>query len=313
MKSWCGAMTTGSKIGIVCCSNGQWRENEKKLSDLDGTLRKIGLIPVWSRHIFVKDTFRSGTGEERADDLMKFYEDGEIAAVFDISGGDIANEILPYLNFDVIKKNKKLFWGYSDLTTVINAIYAKTGNPSVLYQVRNLVGDCREQQACSFERSVLQENVFSDGCSNVFGLNSAGQNPGDLFDFSYKFLQGGSMEGTVVGGNIRCLLKLAGTEYFPDMKGKILFLEASGGMAPQMACYLSQMKMLGIFEQIGGILLGTFLKMEEEGARPSIEELVMEYAGSKLPIAKTQEIGHRADSKALMVGEKIRLEKVRTV
>lgn len=292
-------MTTGSKIGIVCCSNGQWRENEKKLSELDGTLRKMGMIPVWSSHIFAKDSFRSGTGKERADDLMKFYEDGEIGAVFDISGGDIANEILPHLDFDVIKKNKKLFWGYSDLTTVINAIYAKTGNPSVLYQVRNLVGDCREQQVCNFERTVFHETMSHE--------------KRELFDFSYKFLQRDSMEGTVVGGNIRCMLKLAGTEYFPDMKGKILFLEAAGGMAPQMACYLCQMKMMGVFEQIGGILLGTFLKMEEEEERPSIEKLVMEYAGPKLPIAKTPEIGHRADSKALMVGEKIRLEKVRTV
>lgn len=146
MKPWCGAMTTGSKIGIVCCSNGQWRENVKKLSELDITLRKIGLIPVWSSHIFAKDSFRSGTGKERADDLMKFYEDGEIGAVFDISGGEVANEILPYLDFDVIKKNRKLLWGYSDLTTVLNAVYAKTGNPSVLYQVRNLVENCREQQ-----------------------------------------------------------------------------------------------------------------------------------------------------------------------
>lgn len=100
----------------------------------------------WSSHIFVKDSFRSGTGKERADDLMKFYEDGEIGAVFDISGGEVANEILPYLDFDVIKKNRKLLWGYSDLTTVLNAVYAKTGNPSVLYQVRNLVENCREQQ-----------------------------------------------------------------------------------------------------------------------------------------------------------------------
>ena len=54
-------------------------------------------------------------------------EIGEITDIYDISGGDIANEILPYLDFEVIKNSGKRFWGYSDLTTVINAIYEKTG------------------------------------------------------------------------------------------------------------------------------------------------------------------------------------------
>ena len=56
---------------------------------------------------------------------MNFYQDREIQMIFDISGGDIANEILPYLDFEVIAENPKPFWGYSDLTTIMNAIYAK--------------------------------------------------------------------------------------------------------------------------------------------------------------------------------------------
>lgn len=70
---------------------------------------------------------------------MNFYNDDEIAEIFDISGGDVANGILPYLDYEVIQKHSKRYWGYSDLTTIINAIYAKTGKASVLYQVRNLI------------------------------------------------------------------------------------------------------------------------------------------------------------------------------
>ena len=82
----------------------------------------------------------SGTDEERAADLMRFYKDDSIDAIYDISGGDLANGVLRYLDFDTIADSDKTFWGYSDLTTVINAIYAKTGKSSVLYQIKNLIG-----------------------------------------------------------------------------------------------------------------------------------------------------------------------------
>ena len=62
----------------------------------------------------------------------------------------IANEILPFLDFEIIKKNKKLFWGYSDLTTIINAIYTKTNNESILYQIKNLVAEDMEEQTNNF-------------------------------------------------------------------------------------------------------------------------------------------------------------------
>lgn len=283
-------MRKGSKVGIVCCSNGQPMENKEKLSNLDRTLKEIGLHPVWGSHIFARGSVFSGTGKERAEGLMRFYRDPEIEAVFDISGGEIANEVLPYLDFDRIRESGKRFWGYSDLTTVINGIYAKTGMPSVLYQVRNLVEECRETQIRNFEKALINGT-------------------GDLFSFSYEFLRGDQMDGIVVGGNIRCLLKLAGTGYWPDMEGKILFLEAAGGMAPQMTAYLCQLKMMGVFEKIRGILLGTFLKMEEEGGRPQMEELVLGHAGAELPVAETREIGHLANSKALLIGGRISLKK----
>ncbi len=89
-----------------------------------------------------------------------------------------------------------------------------------------------------------------------------------LFDPQVRFVQGEKMEGVVVGGNIRCFLKLAGTRYFPDLWDKILLLEAYGGEVPQMATYLAQLKQLGAFEKVGGILLGTFTAMEGACMQP---------------------------------------------
>ena len=125
----------GDKIGIVCCSNGQKHTYEEKIKQLENILETIGLHPVFSDCIYEKNDVFSGTAKERADALMRFYKDDEIKGIFDISGGDVANGILPYLDYDMIVNSSKMFWGYSDLTTVINAIYAKTGKTSVLYQI----------------------------------------------------------------------------------------------------------------------------------------------------------------------------------
>ncbi len=113
------------------------------------------------------------------------------------------------------------------------------------------------------------------------------------------------MHGIVVGGNIRCLLKLAGTEYWPDMNQKILLLESLNGGVPQMVTYLNQLKQIGAFDKINGILLGTFTKMEELQSSPSIVDLVKQYAGSDMPVAETKEIGHGISSKGIVIGEEI--------
>lgn len=274
---------SGEKIGIVCCSNGQKRTQVEKLKYLENTLQSLGLQPVFSDYIYEKEGVFSGTAKERAKALMKFYLDDEIKGIFDISGGDIANGILPYLDYEVIAKSAKMFWGYSDLTTALNAIYTKTGNPSVLYQIRNLIYDCKEQQTANFQNTVLDKG-------------------NDLFQLNYQFIQKKEMQGVVIGGNIRCFLKLAGTEYMPDFKDKILLLEARGGTVPQMETYLRQLQQLGAFKKVAGILLGTFTEMEAERCIPSIETLVLEIGGSDLPIAVTKEIGHGTDAKGIVIG-----------
>ena len=84
-----------------------------------------------------------------------------------------------------------------------------------------------------------------------------------LFDLRYEFLRGREMGGIIIGGNVRCLLKLAGTPFWPDMKDKILFLEALGGDEGSLRTYFAQLEQLGAFRQIAGVLLGTFTRFEE--------------------------------------------------
>ncbi len=273
------------KIGLSACSNGHIADWMPELDKLEDVLTGMGIEAVRAPHILDKTDKFSGTDEERAEDLMSFFRDDSIDAICDISGGDLANGVLKYLDFDEIAKAEKMFWGYSDLTTVINSIYAKTGNASALYQIKNLV----------WSKAELQQQRFKD---YVEGKNQ------DLFDIEYKFLQGDSMEGVVVGGNIRCLTKLAGTEFWPDMEGKILLLESLSGTCAPMATLLTQLDLMGVFDKVSGVLLGTFTEYEKSDMELSIFDLLKMHISENLPVAKTSEIGHGHNSKAIVIGQK---------
>ena len=275
------------KVAIVGCSNGRKQAYEEKLNNLKNTLLELGLEPICSDVLFEIENVFSGTSLERANALMEMYENSKITDIFDISGGDLANGILPYLDYDVIAKSNATFWGYSDLTTIINAIYTKTNKPSVLYQIRNLI---KPEQIEIFKKTVIE-------------------NKKDLYKFKYEFIQGSEMSGIVLGGNIRCLLKLAGTEYWPDFTDKVLLLESLSGKAAKMETYLCQLQQLGVFNQVKGIILGTFTEMEENECKPDIVDLVMGIVGIDMPIVRTKEIGHGIDSKAIVIGKEIELRK----
>lgn len=294
----------GKKVALVSCSNGLPAQGEPQIRQLIHCLEEMGVEPVQSPYLYAIDSVEAGTARQRAEILMEYYRDPEITAICDVSGGDIANEILPYLDYCVIAASDKMFWGYSDLTTILNAIYGKTGKASVLYQVRNLVREEYGQDRQAFADAIGEKMV---PCGDPQKGVSA------LFAFDYEWIQnapkqGEPLQGIVAGGNIRCLLKLAGTPYWPDMTDKILLLEARSGGVAQMTTYLSQLQQMGVFEQVRGVLLGTFTQMEREQAQPGIVELVCRFAGEMLPVTRTAWIGHGADSRAITIGMDIILK-----
>ena len=280
-------METKKKVGIVANSNAQKEEYREQNEALVDYLESIGLEVEQSSCLYEKNSVFSGTPKERADQLMRFFLDPNMEEIYDISGGDVANQILNELDYEAIAKSRAVFWGYSDLTTVINAIYTMTGKASVLYYVKHLVVG---------NSAAMQQSCF--------------KNRTDLFRPSFRLVQQDAMRGVVVGGNIRCFLKLAGTRYYPNLNHKVLLLEAHGGEVAQMATYLAQLKQLGAFDKVNGIILGTFTAMEKNHCVPDMLTLVREYAHPEMPIAVTREIGHGEDAKAIFVGREIVIENI---
>ena len=277
------------KCIIISCSNPISEDRSQRLRETEAILSEAGYEVEESGSLY------AGIGMEasfeprrRAEALMEAFKDHEASDIFDVSGGDLSNTILPFLDYEVIKESRARFWGYSDLTALINAIYARTGKLSMLYHVPNLAMD--EERRHDFLRYIRGEDD-------------------SFIRPSFEAIQGEEMDGAVIGGNIRCFLKLAGTPYCPDVRGKLLLLEAMSGRKERIASYLAQLSQLGVFEKACGILLGTFLELEKEIDTQELIRLVKVYAGEKIPIAVTGEIGHRTDSKAIMIGIRISIGK----
>ena len=280
-------LNRNDKIALVVCSNGKNIEDKDRLEKLESILVEMGLVPIFTKYIY-KDKFgRGAKAQVRVEELMSFYKNKEIKAIFDISGGDIANEVLDYLDYDVIKRNYKPFFGYSDLTTVLNALVSKTNEINYLYQILNIIESDKIRE--NFEDTFLKNNQT-------------------LFDVKWKFFQGSSIEGRVVGGNIRCFLKLAGTKYFPEVENKVLFIEGLGTSIEGLVTHLAQLKQIGVFDKISGLLIGTFTKIEKEISEEELFELVKDFIPEHLPVVKTSEVGHAKDSKVLKIGEMMNIK-----
>ncbi|MDK0953283.1 S66 family peptidase [Clostridium perfringens] len=279
-------LNKGDKIGVISCSNGLNIKHKNIIDELKLNLKSLDIDMVEGDTLYAKEyNLFSGTGEEKARALEKLFLDKDIKMIFDISGGDLANEALDFLDFNLIKKNPKPFFGYSDLTVLLNAIYSQCHIATYNYQLRNLIGKFKEEQMQNFKASFIEGKE-------------------DIFNLDYKWINGSHLEGRVVGGNIRCLLKLAGTKYMPDFKDKILFLESFSGNSAKMVTYITQYKNLGVFNEVKGIILGEFTEMERENLKPDIVEILKRVIGEiNIPILKTRDLGHGADAKCIPIGK----------
>lgn len=279
------------KIALVSCSNGLKNTTSNSIANLIKILKGMGLVPVLAHSLYEFNN-HTYSASDRANDLINFYKSEDIKAIFDLSGGDLANEILDYLDFDIIKNNYKPFFGYSDLTVILNSLYSQNETKNYNYQLRNLINVNGEMQIDRFKNSIFNGKD-------------------DLFNFNYNFINGNKIEGIVLGGNIRCLLKLAGTKYMPDFNNSVLFLESLGGDYNKISTYIAHLKQLGVFNSISGLILGTFTEFESKKENGKIEELFINTLRKlnlkDLPIIRTDELGHGSNSKAITIGGYISL------
>ncbi len=234
-------LKVGDTIGLVAPASSV---NKDKLKSAIENLEKLGFKVKVGKS--VENTWYSfaGTDEERVADINNFFQDKDIDAIMCVRGGYGGIRMLSLLDYEVIKNNPKPFIGYSDVTSLHMAFFKKC-NLKTFHgpmAVSNFSGDYNLDTLNDFIK------VMSDDESYAI----------ENFDEKLYFYNSLKGKGQLVGGNLAVLVSNLGTDYDLDYSDKILFLEDIGESTYKIDRMLWQLKNLGIFEKVSGIILGDF-------------------------------------------------------
>ena len=191
-------------------------------------LEALGFRLSFSEHYFENDIFDSAPIASRVADLEAAFANETVDAILTTIGGFNCNELLPYLDFDLIAQNPKIFCGYSDTTALLNAIYAKTGMRTYMVPAYSSfkMEQGQQYQTTSWLNAVTQDTYHLtpslEWSSDAWYLPNA---PRTFYPTEWKVYNPGQASGIAIGGNISTLNLLTGTEFAPRPDKYVLFLE----------------------------------------------------------------------------------------
>lgn len=191
-------------------------------------LEALGFRLSFSEHYFENDNFDSAPIASRVADLEAAFANETVDAILTTIGGFNCNELLPYLDFDLIAQNSKIFCGYSDTTALLNAIYAKTGMQTYMGPAYSSfkMEQGQQYQTTSWLNAVTQDTYqltpSLQWSSDAWYLSNA---PRTFYPTEWKVYNPGQASGIAIGGNISTLNLLTGTEFAPRPDKYVLFLE----------------------------------------------------------------------------------------
>ena len=191
-------------------------------------LEELSFNVSFSSNYFEHDLFDSASIASRVEDLHEAFLDPSVDAILATIGGFNCNELLPYLNYDLIAQNSKIFCGYSDTTALLNAIYAKTGIQTYMGPSYSSfkMKEGQEYQSQSWLKAVTQDDydlVPSKEWSSDPWYDPT--QPRHFMPTEWKVYNAGKASGTIIGGNLSTFSLLRGTPYAPQAENYILFLE----------------------------------------------------------------------------------------
>ncbi len=285
-------LVVGDTIGVISPSNGVTPDLVEYFNRGVAYIKQLGFRVKIGKYALSGRLAYSATPQEKADDIHAMFADREVKAILCSQGGNNANTVLPLLDFDLIRNNPKILLGLSDITVLLNAIYQRTG--LVTFYGNMLIRGFGRQPSDYDKQEFIRRLV--DGEAGEVNHNS-----------QWQCVREGVAQGILIGGNLNCLNKLAGTPYQPRFDGNILLLESYDQLNPPGAveCELSRLKQMGAFEQIKGLWLGYY---QHQSGTP-YEEIVMRVVRDyHFPILKCDDFGHDTPSAVIPIGAPICLD-----
>ena len=269
---------------------------------------KVRRGKLWGK----KNAFRTGSPVERADEFNSLLYDPEVDILMASVGGIITNGMLPYIDYEYYAANPKPVVGMSDVTALLMALYAKTG-VSVYYGTNFVTSyarlgpyrDIALKCLCdvlnfkdSYEYSAPE--TYSDAVIEwEKPLTEEKHIPGKLLT-----LHGGKVRGRLIGGNLYTMTRVWGTPYMPEIRqGDILFIEDTQTDADVVESNLGQLKICGIFEKLGGLIIGKCRDYADCETGMTYYDFIYDYIGRPdIPVLAECDFSHCAPMLTIPVG-----------
>lgn len=261
-------------------------------------VEKLGYEVVESPHLRSQNGFLAGTDEERLSDFHQAWQDESIQGIWCVRGGYGTTRLLPRIDWQLIKKNPKVFIGYSDITALHNSIFEKTG----LITFHGPVGT---SEYTDFTREHL--HVLSDLSSSEKIIRRAAENTVLAEeDTVYKFqtIRKGEAIGLLTGGNLTLLASMCGTGYLPSFAGKIVFLEDVGESPYRIDRMFVQLMQATDLEKAAAIVHGIYKGCgQADPEKQTLMEVIDQTLGRlDVPQAYGLSFGHIDDQFTIPVG-----------
>lgn len=306
-----GIFSPSSPVTNVCPNrfkNGLKYLNSKGFNILEGSLTGK------------RDFYRSGSIKERAKELNSLIKNDKVKCIMSTIGGMNSNSILPYIDYEAFKNNPKPIIGYSDVTAILLAIYAKTGIST--YYGPALVASFGEMEPFVSKTYKYFEDILVKNITFPYELKKPDTWTEEYIDWenqnrskveiknNWITVYGGVTEGRVIGGNLDTMTCIWGSEYMPEIKqGDILFIEDSLKTADVIERSFSLLKLCKVFDKVSGIILGKHELFDDCNTSRKPYEILLEVLGEKkIPFLADFDCCHTHPMITLPIGCKIRLD-----
>ncbi len=263
----------------------------------------------------VNEIYRSGTIKERVEEIQELVLDPSIDIIMVSIGGQNTASIIDNLDFDLLRKNPKKYVGYSDATSLLNAIYVKT-KQEVYYGMSltstfGEIGYFSQESLNNFEQIINQKDKFkymqSKFVTNQYvdweeQIDEKIKYPNVIKTHNFK-----PFSGRIIGGNLTTLSILCGTKYLIDrQKNDVLYIETEGTDIGMLEKYLVHLKQVGYFEDLSGIVLGKTEFIKDYGLNRNLIDLIKEIIPNcNIPIYDGFDAAHTNPSTLIKIGSQI--------
>jgi len=288
----------GDEIRVIAPSASMALLKEDQINIAVNRLTQLGLRVTFGEHVYKHDEFYSTSIEERVKDLHNAFSDNSVKCILSGLGGYNANQLLDHLDYDLIRKNPKIFCGFGDMSALSLAIYQKTGLVTYIGPDLSVLG---YKHGVEYTIDMLLNALTNDAPYEIYPSSQWSEDhwykEKDDVSFyeqkEYLVLQAGKAEGVIVGGNITNLSLLQGTVYRPSLRNAILFIEADSELYPQtFDRTLQSLLQQPDAKDLRAVLIGRFQK-ESNMTEAAIRKIVDTKAELKhVPVIANVNFGH---------------------